>query len=74
MFSLPDLSSFLEDNTGQKALDNERDKEERDGVKIDRSNREEYSRVLQLNPFADGKLTYFIQVQNLVFIYVSHSY
>jgi hypothetical protein len=65
VFNLPDLSSFLEDNTGQKALDNEREKKEKDSIKIDRSNSEEYNRVLQLNPFADGTCYNSMQIEHL---------
>ena len=58
VFNLPDLSSFLEDNSGKKREEKEKQQEIKDSQKIDRRNREEYDRVLQLNPFADGTCVY----------------
>ena len=58
VFNLPDLSSFLEDNSGKKREEKEKQQEIKDSQKIDRRNREEYDRVLQLNPFADGTCIY----------------
>lgn len=54
VFNLPDLSSFLDDNTGERKEEKDKNQEIKDLQKIDRRNREEYERVLQLNPFADG--------------------
>ena len=66
VFKLPDLSEFVDAATGgtggKRAVEPE-------AVRIDRSNREEYLRVLQLNPFADADDTMFLDEVRLEKIY-----
>ena len=54
VFNLPDLSSFLDDKTDEKKKESDVERAAKESRKIDRRNREEYDRILQLNPFADG--------------------
>ena len=58
VFKLPDLSEFVDAATGSTG--DKRKAGETDAVRVDRSNREEYLRVLQLNPFADADDTMFL--------------
>ena len=61
VFALPDLNEFL-DSTQKEKTQEELDAEaERDALRIDRSNQEEYIRVMQLNPFADADDTMFTE-------------
>lgn len=59
VFKLPELKEFLDSVTGETGEKNRQDAEER-MKKIDRSNQEEYLRVIQLNPFADADDTMFL--------------
>lgn len=60
VFQLPELGEFLKDTKGENE-----DNRDRLGVddrqRIDRSNSEEYRRVMQLNPFADADDTMFLE-------------
>lgn len=58
VFKLPDLSEFMDSATGSTG-DKRRPVEE-EVKKVDRKDREEYLRVLQLNPFADADDTMFL--------------
>ena len=57
VFKLPDLNEFMDSATGTSGKKRVEDVET---VRIDRSNRDEYLRVLQLNPFADADDTMFL--------------
>ena len=58
VFKLPDLSEFMDSATGSTG--DKRRPVEAEAKRIDRSDREEYLRVLQLNPFADADDTMFL--------------
>lgn len=62
VFQLPDLNEFI---TESKANENE---EQEVIQKIDRRNYEQYSRAMQLNPFADSDESLFIQEVRLYFL------
>ena len=66
VFNLPDLSAFLTETTGAKAEQKEKERVERDAKRIDRSNVEEYDRVLQLNPFADADDELFLKEYDII--------
>ena len=59
VFNLPDLNEYLEEITTEEAIQREKEREAAAQLKIDRSNREEYERVLELNPFADADESMF---------------
>jgi len=56
VFKLPDLTDFVKDDTKKASAASESDTT----IRIDRSNEEEYLRVLQLNPFADADDSLFL--------------
>jgi hypothetical protein len=58
VFKLPDLSEFMDSATGTTGQ--QRKPVDAEQMRVDRSNREEYLRVLQLNPFADADDTMFL--------------
>ena len=58
VFKLPDLSEFMDSATG--TTNQQRKPADAEQMRVDRSNREEYLRVLQLNPFADADDTMFL--------------
>lgn len=62
VFKLPDLSDFVGAGTTEKEVKSDLPKEER----IDRSNQEEYLRVLQLNPFADADESKFVEEYDIL--------
>jgi hypothetical protein len=59
VFKLPDLNEFMDNTAEAKAKRNEAAGEERQ--RVDRSNYEEYIKVLQLNPFADADDSLFVE-------------
>ena len=61
VFRLPDLNEFVA-NVGKNPEKNEQEQKKVDDqvVKIDRSNREDYLRALELNPFADADDNMFL--------------
>ena len=59
VFALPDLSEFIDNNSGDVTPEMEAAEVARNAKRIDRSNQEEYMRVMQLNPFADADDTMF---------------
>lgn len=62
-FQLPDLNEFIKDisDSRTKAKDDTKRQESSSIEKIDRSNQEEYLRVIQLNPFADADDSMFLE-------------
>lgn len=55
VFSLPDLTEFVKDATTVTTNRDKKGKSEvEESTKVDRSNLDEYLRVIQLNPFADA--------------------
>ena len=66
VFQLPDLAEFMEeDATGADARDKAAADLQRE-KKVDRSNQEEYLRVLQLNPFADADESMFLDEYDII--------
>lgn len=67
LFGLPELSDFLRDekrsksNRGSKARRNKRTTERNAVPKVNRKNQEDYTKVLQLNPFADADNEIFVE-------------
>lgn len=59
VFKLPDLSEFMDSATGS-TTGQQRKPVDAEQMKVDRSNRDEYLRVLQLNPFADADDSMFL--------------
>lgn len=60
VFALPDLNEFISE--GKKGKTEEQKRQEAEDAakpRVDRSNQEEYLRVMQLNPFADADDTIF---------------
>lgn len=60
VFRLPDLGEFISETTGAAAKEREQMQAIRNADRVDRSNQEEYLKVLQLNPFADADETMFL--------------
>lgn len=64
VFKLPDLGEFMQDVVSPKSdsnnKENTNDQITMDSSKVDRQNRDEYLRVLQLNPFADADESMFL--------------
>eukprot|EP01041_Mallomonas_annulata_P004812 gene4812-9598_t len=63
-FQLPELNEFMKDTTEE--TDSQIMKNEDNTPKIDRSNSEEYLRVIQLNPFADADESMFLQEYDII--------
>ena len=61
VFALPDLSEFIDNSSREKTPEELKAEAEKDAMRIDRSNQEEYMRVMQLNPFADADDTMFTE-------------
>jgi hypothetical protein len=70
VFKLPDLKEYMDSGAGGKDRDEERKRAKAEQPKVDRSNPEEYLRVLQLNPFADADDAMFMEE---VSVYVLHA-
>lgn len=70
VFKLPDLSEFMDSATGTTGQ--QRKPVDAEMMRVDRSNREEYLRVLQLNPFADADDTMFLDEVRYVFYLFSY--
>lgn len=71
VFQLPDLGEFMQDEStgGGVGGDKAREKaaaDRQDERKVDRSNQEEYLRVLQLNPFADADESMFLDEYDII--------
>lgn len=66
VFKLLDLDEFIRETTGKKGEEEKRQKEIDDAKKIDRSDPDEYLRVLQLNPFADSDDTMFLDEYDII--------
>jgi len=71
VFRLPDLEGFMADNAdtdGGAKRNNADDSSSSEAVKprVDRSNQEEYLRVLQLNPFADADDGMFLDEYDII--------
>ena len=62
VFKLPDLSDFMGGSDSEKTVKEDKPDEER----VDRSNQEEYLRVLQLNPFADADESKFVEEYDIL--------
>jgi hypothetical protein len=60
VFKLPELKEFLDSESEDRA-EKEKRNEKDEMKKIDRSNQEEYLRVIQLNPFADADDSMFLE-------------
>jgi hypothetical protein len=71
VFKLPDLSEFMDSATGTTEQKRKKDSET-EQLKVDRSNREEYLRVLQLNPFADADDTMFLDEVSIFFLFLAN--
>lgn len=73
VFKLPDLSEFMDSATGTTGQ--QRKPVDAELMRVDRSNRDEYLRVLQLNPFADADDSMFLdevrQLCNFSFFFAS---
>jgi len=54
VFQLPDLNEYLAETTTEEAIKRQKEREAALSVKVDRSDMNEYGRVLALNPFADA--------------------
>jgi hypothetical protein len=61
VFALPDLGEFIDNSNKEKTPEEEAADAEKAAQRIDRSNQEEYMRVMQLNPFADADDTMFTE-------------
>jgi hypothetical protein len=69
VFKLPDLNEFLESTT---SADDKNKGDSQETKKIDRSNQDEYLRVIQLNPFADADDSMFLEeVRSLILSFFS---
>ena len=66
VFKLLDLDEFIKETTGKNAEDAKSKKEMEDAKRIDRSNPDEYLKVLQLNPFADADDTMFLDEYDII--------
>lgn len=66
VLNLPDLSTFMTEKTGSKMDQKLREEAEKPQKKVDRSNVEEYDRVLQLNPFADADDELFLAEYDII--------
>ena len=66
VFKLLDLDEFIKETTGKNAEDAKSKKEMEDAKRIDRSNPDEYLKVLQLNPFADADDTMFLDEYDIL--------
>ena len=62
VFKLPDLSDFVGGGDSEKDVKEPKPVEDR----VDRSNQEEYLRVLQLNPFADADESKFVEEYDIL--------
>jgi hypothetical protein len=65
VFQLPDLEGFMKD-VGAKKENDRMDGAEDEAPRVDRSNQEEYLRVLQLNPFADADDSMFLEEYDII--------
>jgi hypothetical protein len=65
VFQLPDLEGFMKD-VGTKKESDRMDGAEEEAPRVDRSNQEEYLRVLQLNPFADADDSMFLEEYDII--------
>ena len=67
VFSLPDLSEFIDPQQEKEELRAARSAYgDEEVVRINRNNQEEYARVMQLNPFADADDTMFIEEYDII--------
>ena len=66
VFKLLDLDEFIKETSGKQSDEEKKKKEIEDAKKIDRSNPDEYLRVLQLNPFADADDTMFFDEYDII--------
>ena len=66
VFNLPDLSTFIQESTGEKGKIKDELKALKDAKRIDRRNPEDYDRVLQLNPFADADDELFLDEYDII--------
>ena len=66
VFKLLDLDEFIRETSGKKGEEEKKQKEIDDAKKIDRSNPDEYLRVLQLNPFADSDDAMFLDEYDIL--------
>ena len=72
VFKLPDLGEFMQDVVSPKTDSNKENVNDNNNIessKVDRQNRDEYLRVLQLNPFADADESMFLD--EVLYIYKS---
>jgi len=68
VFRLPDLEGFMADNASKdKKIESSVDGDSAEGKqRVDRSNQEEYLRVMQLNPFADADDAIFLDEYDII--------
>jgi len=66
VLNLPDLSTFMSEKQGANYGRQAEDGLQASKKKIDRSNAEEYDRVLQLNPFADADEDLFLDEYDII--------
>ena len=70
VFRLPDLEGFMADDAVKKTPKGQREQAESmqadKSKRVDRSNQEEYLRVMQLNPFADADDTMFLDEYDII--------
>jgi len=68
VFRLPDLEGFMADNaSNDKKIKSTVDGDSAEGTqRVDRSNQEEYLRVMQLNPFADADDAIFLDEYDII--------
>mmetsp|Transcript_16656 Transcript_16656/g.16748 ORF Transcript_16656/g.16748 Transcript_16656/m.16748 type:complete len:330 (+) Transcript_16656:108-1097(+) len=69
-FSLPELNEFIRE-VGDSDTREKKERDVQDSLqaslpKIDRSNKEEYLRVIQLNPFADADESMFLEEYDII--------
>lgn len=64
VFKLPDLTEFVKDESKESVEERTVREEAENRKRVDRSNQQEYLRVLQLNPFADADDSLFLDEVN----------
>ena len=66
VFSLPDLGDFMQKTGGKRDSDRKAETKLLKSEKVDRKNKEEYLRALELNPFADADNSIFLDEYDII--------